>query len=376
MTDPVPAGPEDALASPFMTYSGAATARGARENLGRSLAALQEDPNIPPDVLAVAQNLAQAVGSLFEAERASSEPDGKAAVKAALGLIGQTLALLQDVRGQHRGIQLATETLAGSMSMLYPLTQTPSMRPPMAAPANAPMMGVPAPVTPATAPQPSAPAPTAGQMTQALHPQQPRSPSQAAVPAQAGGPSAFSQPYAQPAPQPAFSQPQPAFSQPQPAFSQPQPAFSQPQPAFSQPQPAFSQPAARPQPAAQQPQQGTPEPVGYRGNQHREAIEVNIGATTESNFFVGFSGEIAEGGVFAATYNIFPRATPMRVHITLPGGFDRVVNGVVKFVRDPMDLSADDAVPGMGIQFEGLDAESRELILRFVRKRPPMFYDE
>jgi hypothetical protein len=41
-----------------------------------------------------------------------------------------------------------------------------------------------------------------------------------------------------------------------------------------------------------------------------------------------------------------------------------------------MDMSADDTVPGMGIQFEGLDPEGRELILRFIRKRPPMFYDE
>ena len=34
-----------------MTYSGASAAKTARENLGRALAALQEDPNIPPDVL-------------------------------------------------------------------------------------------------------------------------------------------------------------------------------------------------------------------------------------------------------------------------------------------------------------------------------------
>ena len=58
------------------------------------------------------------------------------------------------------------------------------------------------------------------------------------------------------------------------------------------------------------------------------------------------------------------------------GGFDKIVNGIVKFVRDPMDMSADDTVPGMGIQFEGLDPEARELILRFIRKRAPMFYDE
>jgi uncharacterized protein (TIGR02266 family) len=386
-----------------MSYSGAATAKAARENLGRSLASLQEDPNIPQDVLAVAQNLAQAVGRLFEAERATNELDGKNAVKGALGLIGQTLALLQDVRGQHRGVQQATETLATSMSALYPLTTVPSMRPqgsPVQAP-NAPMMGAPSPVAPQAYPQPGqqtqaySPPQTSGQQTQAYAPPQPAQPAQR--PPQQGGvglgfqathPSQVAyQPNAYPQqPQQGYAPPQQGFAQPSPsAFQQPQqpPQFSQPSPSAFQ-QPAFQQPAApqAPQPAftqpkaGGQPQQGQPVPAGYRGNQNREKIEVNIGATTESNFFVGFSTEIAEGGVFAATYNIQPRGTPMLVHVTLPGGFDKIVNGVVKFVRDPMDMSADDTVPGMGIQFEGLDPEGRELILRFIRKRPPMFYDE
>jgi hypothetical protein len=105
-----------------MSYSGAATAKAARENLGRSLASLQEDPNIPQDVLAVAQNLAQAVGRLFEAERAVNELDGKNAVKGALGLIGQTLALLQDVRGQHRGVQQATDRKSTRLNSSHRLT--------------------------------------------------------------------------------------------------------------------------------------------------------------------------------------------------------------------------------------------------------------
>ena len=394
-----------------MSYSGAATAKAARENLGRSLASLQEDPNIPQDVLAVAQNLAQAVGRLFEAERATNELDGKNAVKGALGLIGQTLALLQDVRGQHRGVQQATETLATSMSALYPLTTVPSIRPQGMAAPNAPMVGAPSPVAQQAYPQQQpqhaypqqqayppqqaypqpgqmtqayAPPQTSGQQTQAYSPPQPAQPgrpSQQGIGFQATHPSQVAyQPnaYPQQGGQPGFAQPSPsAFQQPQqaqPQFSQPSPsAFQQPayQPAAQAQQPAFTQPKAQ-----QSPQQGQPVAVGYRGNQNRERIEVNIGATTESNFFVGFSTEIAEGGVFAATYNIQPRGTPMLVHITLPGGFDKIVNGIVKFVRDPMDMSADDTVPGMGIQFEGLDPEGRELILRFIRKRPPMFYDE
>nr|MDQ3038127.1 PilZ domain-containing protein [Myxococcota bacterium] len=132
----------------------------------------------------------------------------------------------------------------------------------------------------------------------------------------------------------------------------------------------FSAPAA--QPSGQPPAAVEP---SYRGGAEREQFEVNIGATTESNFFVGFSGEIAEGGVFAATYNIFPKGTRVNALVTLPGGFEKHVLGTVRFVRDPMDMNAE-SEPGMGIQFESLDQQARELILRFIRKRAPMFYDD
>lgn len=252
------------------SYSGAPKAKEAREALGKALAALQEDSNIPPDVMAVAQNIAQAVGALFEAERASSEPDGKACVRNALGSLSQTLALLQDVRETHGGINTATETLARAMSLLFPLTTAPTRHPP--APA-----------------EPAAPVPL--------------------VPKAAKVPEA--------------------------------------------------QPAAAP----------------YRQQVPREHVEANLGATTESNFYVGFSGEISQGGVFVSTYNILPKDSAVRVLITLPGNLSTEIDGHVRFVRDPMDMTAE-SEPGMGIAFDGLEKDSRELILRFIRKRPPMFYDE
>jgi hypothetical protein len=61
--------------------------------------------------------------------------------------------------------------------------------------------------------------------------------------------------------------------------------------------------------------------------------------------------------------------------ITLPGGFQFDVDGYVRFVRDPMDFGQD-AEPGMGIQFQNLSADGRELALRFIRKRAPIFYDD
>lgn len=250
-----------------MSYSGADKAKEAREALGKALAALQEDPDIPSDIMAVAQNIAQAVGALFEAEQASSEPDGKSCVKSALGSLSQTLALLQDVRASHHGIETATETLARAMSLLFPLTTVPSRHP----------------------------AP----------------PSEGAT------------------------------------------------------VPDVPKPASVPQ--------ATPGP--YRANVAREHIEANLGATTESNFYVGFSGEISQGGVFVSTYNILPRGTPVRMLVTLPGNLSTEIDGTVRFVRDPMDMNAD-SEPGMGVAFDGLEKDSRELILRFIRKRPPMFYDE
>jgi uncharacterized protein (TIGR02266 family) len=232
-----------------MSYSGAQLARSAREELGKALATLQQDPKIPQDVMSVASNSALAVGALFEAEKAKEERAGKTAVRAALSSLSQTMALLQDVKSGHPGVGVATATIAGAMSKLHPLTNSPSILPG-------------------------------------------RPPS---VPPVASGP--------------------------------------------------------------------------------RETVEANVGASSETNFYVGFSGEIAEGGVFVATYATLEVATLVTIHVSLPGGFEFKVPGRVHFVRAPMDMN-DDAEPGMGLKFEALPADQRELILRFVRKRAPMFYDD
>ncbi len=260
-----------------MTYSGAEEAREARETLGKALEALQQHEDIPEEVMGVAQNIAQSVGALFEAERASSEPDGRACTKNALGALSQTMALLQDVKTEHPGIQTATETIATVMGLLYPITTKPSVAPPPPEESD---------VTTSSAPPPASSIPAApAPRTDSLLPPEP------------------------------------------------------------------------------------PVPTGPR-----KEVEANIGATTQSNFYVGFSGEIADGGVFVATYEVLSKDTSVDLLVTLPGGYEFHVDAYVRFVRDPMDFSAE-SEPGMGIQFENLSSEARELVLRFIRKRPPMFYD-
>ncbi|MEM1415854.1 MAG: hypothetical protein AAGH15_13180 [Myxococcota bacterium] len=285
-----------------MTYSGADTARGSRETLGEALQALQARSDLPADVLAVTQNIAQAVGALFEAERASSEPDGKASVKSALGSLSQTLALLQNVSAEHPGVSVATEVLAKAMSDLYPLTTAPSRFPP----------------------------PPDGADTVPTVPQ--------------------------------------AGATPKAAFAQTALA-----PAATPSVPSHAPLAATPSSHAPRPRRSSmPAPPPDDG-QPRGEVEVNIGATTQSNFFVGFSGEIS--GVFLATYEVLGRNTRVMALVTLPGGYEFRTEGWVRFVRDPFDLTSD-SEPGMGIQFETIDPQAKELALRFIRKRPPMFYDD
>ena len=331
-----------------MGYSSADEARQAREALGQALEALQQDADIPKEVLGVAQNIARSVGALFEAEFASTEVDGKTCVKNALGTLSQTLALLQDVKSEHAGIQTATERIADVISILFPLTNKASVRPESrssAAPSN---------TTPPSAPPSSGPPPSSPPASSAPPPSsKPPAPSKPppSVPPPSVAPGAAAMTSRPPSSRP--SSIRPTSSRPpsiRPASARPASAVPAPIPTSMLPPPA-------------------PIPTGERFR-----IEANLGATTQSNFYVGFSGEIAHGGVFLATYETLPKETSVTMLVTLPGGLEFECDGYVRFVRDPLDF-ASESEPGIGIQFEGLSDDARNLVLRFIGRRPPIFYD-
>jgi len=312
-----------------MGYSSAGEARQARESLGKALEALQQDADIPEEVLGITQNVAKSIGALFEAEYASTEPDGKTCIKNALGTLSQTLALLQDVKSAHTGVQSATESIADVISILFPLTNKPSVRPESAS----------------QRPVSSAP-PAASSAPPSQRSSSQRSP--ASAPLASAPPSQRSPASAPPASAPPVASSAPPSNRP--VSGRPSSGAPVPIPTSMLPPPA-------------------PIPTGERA-----PVEANLGATTQSNFYVGFSGEIAHGGVFLATYEALPKETSVRMLVTLPGGFEFECDGYVRFVRDPMDFMSE-SEPGMGIQFEGLSDEARDLVLRFIKKRPPIFYD-
>lgn len=352
-----------------MSYSGAQITRAARERLSQALASLQTEANIPSDVLAVAAEVAQAVGALFEAERAPSEGEGQVLVKRAMGFLTQTLALLQATSAAHPGIDRATESIAQVLGTLYALSVAQlAQQSPADATRRLEMQPAPVQAIPPQSAQPTPP------ITVQPAPVQPQ-PAPVAQPAPV-------QPQAQPV------QPTPAA---QPAPVQPaqpiQPAPAQPVQPAPAAQPAPVQPVQAAQPAPAQPQLAPAEPavrsVAFAPRDvplevppktgAMPSIEANVGATTESNFYVGFSGQVADGGVFLATYDVLPRNTWVNLHVTLPGGFEFRAEAWVRFVRDPLDFGAE---PGMGLQFGPLSAEALELIHRFTKKRAPLFFDE
>jgi len=106
----------------------------------------------------------------------------------------------------------------------------------------------------------------------------------------------------------------------------------------------------------------------------RVEMEANLGPSTESNFYSGFDGTLANGGVFVATYDTVAVDTAVVLTLTFPGGYIAEAHGRVRFVRDVFDFDAH-ADPGVGVQFEAMTRESLELIERFAQKRPPIFFD-
>lgn len=107
----------------------------------------------------------------------------------------------------------------------------------------------------------------------------------------------------------------------------------------------------------------------------RVALCVEVGFHSDHNFYAGFTEDISEGGLFVATHMLKDIGTELALSFTLPNGHAIIATGVVRWLRDPHDLHAADAVPGMGIQLKGLEPGDLDVIREFVALRDPLFHD-
>jgi Tfp pilus assembly protein PilZ len=332
-------------------------AKSARESLSRALGAIQADPNVPPQLSAVAEPISAAMGSLFQVERSGGSA-APTSGPAALESIRTALAMLQQQPPQHPAVQAAIEAVAGSLALVHGLA-APSAHP-HAPPGYAPQAAPPGYAPPQAAPPGYAP-------PQAAPPGY--APPQAAPPG-------YAPPQAAP---PGYAPPQAA----PPGYAPPQAAPAYAPAAAQAPQARAAAPAGAAYAATQlaQPQAAAPagRPVAANNaSAGNTRIEAELGAHSASNFYKGLSGNdiVEHGGLFVATYNVPRIGQTITLHVSMPGGYEFDALAQVKWTRDTVDSGNQTATPGFGAQFTQISPESRQLIYRYVRNREPLFYDD
>jgi hypothetical protein len=357
-------------------------ARSAREALARGLNALQSMPNAPPAFIAAAEPIAQAMGTLHRIER--SQGAEVAASSDALASVRSALGMLQSQAISDPRLAQAMEAVASSLGLIFGLTK-------MSPPAVANNYGPP--------PQPPQQVPAAFAATQYANPamQQPAAQPPYAPPPQQPAqfnPPQQQPPFAQPQGNP-FAQPAQQFAPPpQQQFAPPpQQQFAPPpQQQFAPPpQQQFAPPpqqqfAPSPQPQfapAQDPFAPPAQPQGqgaYRQPAGDSAlIEAELGTHSQTNFYKGLSGNdvVDHGGLFVSTYNIPKIGSQIKLHVSLPGGYEFTCLAVVRWIRESRDtVSADISPPGFGAQLLNPSPEARQLVYRYVRNREPLFHDD
>jgi uncharacterized protein (TIGR02266 family) len=105
---------------------------------------------------------------------------------------------------------------------------------------------------------------------------------------------------------------------------------------------------------------------------HRQAIEIEVGISSQSNFYVGFTENLSASGVFVATYVAKPIGARVDVVLGFPDGEQMKLSGAVRWLRE----ASTDGWPGMGVQFETLAPDDEARIRKFLALRDPLFYDD
>ena len=386
-------------------------ARVAREHLAAALKALQSNTNVPPELLEVAEPIAEAMSVLHRVERTEgANLDGR---ELALANVRAALEKIQKVPTHHPATEVVMEAVASSLSKVHALTRyvPPMQAPAYATPPRPTPQPIPAPraaqqVPIAPAPQPvmtqsvaqpvtssaaRAPAPPAqnssgmgpkGTLIQLDNQQNPFASAAAPAATQPPAPQVFAPPpqslgatlpiqaesYA-PNTHPGHPQQQQAPVAAQPA---PQQAYKPPpQQQADQPPPQQQQqaPVAHAQPAPPRDALTTVPATPTAGR-----IDVELGIHSTSNFYKGLGGNdvIEAGGIFVATYKVPKIGATVNLRVLLPGDYEFNAVAVVQWTRAAGDVSD----PGFGARFTQITPEGRQLVYRYARNREPMFYDD
>jgi len=315
------------------------------------------------------------MSSLHTIESSGIGGGGFAAAQLARDYIRHALALLQAQANMHPAVDVAMESVAGSLSSIFALVRHGEAQAPASA-AGASPVGVPS-AAPAMA-IPSVPVSNATMMGQ---------PTSAAMSATAG--------YGSSGGFPSPSQPSASVSAAN-AQGAPTSAVSSLSTPLGNVPASVAAPMEAPPPIEAPPPPPPPGPVASAssGKQPVAAaqpvateageapvFEVALGTNSTSNFYKGLSGNdvVEHGGVFVATYNkLPPKDSQVQLHVTLPGAYEFQAAATVAWTREQRGGASDsiDTVPGFGARFTNIPAEGRQLVYRYVRNREPLFHDD
>ncbi len=109
-----------------------------------------------------------------------------------------------------------------------------------------------------------------------------------------------------------------------------------------------------------------------RRQHERCPAEVKLEFTHDTEFFAGVSRDVSCGGVFIATYQLFPIGTRLGIELELETGECIRTVGEVRWLRESPES---DARPGMGVAFTELCPAALAAIEAFCRGRPPLLYE-
>ncbi len=100
----------------------------------------------------------------------------------------------------------------------------------------------------------------------------------------------------------------------------------------------------------------------------------NLVLDRDCRFFTGFVGDIASGGLFIETYNIYPVGTKLTVMAELAA--DRVIMGSVRvvWIREHAP-GAPEIHPGMGVIFQNLTRTAENEINEYLLGHDSIFYE-
>lgn len=104
----------------------------------------------------------------------------------------------------------------------------------------------------------------------------------------------------------------------------------------------------------------------------RAPFQAEITLSSATNFFMGFSEDISEGGLFLSTMSPPPVGEQVTLEIKVSGGRSVTVEGEVRWHRYVADT-----VTGCGVKFSGLDPDAKQQFEQHLidLQKEPLFFE-